>query len=103
MTLNGTTYRKDMIIVHDVKDEEPVFHRITDILETPTEETLFVAHCLKTVCFNRHYHAFEVELSPTFVVYTHCQFKDHHPLHICKSFGTNRAMFVCLKYHIYSP
>ena len=84
-TLNGTTYRKDMVTVGDVNDKEPVFHQITDILEIPTEEALFVTRSMKTMCYNRHYHAFEVQLTSTFVVYKHNQFKDHHPLHICKS------------------
>ena len=85
-----------MVIVSDVNEEEPVFHQITDILETPTVKTLFVIRSLKTVCYDRHHLDFEVQLTPTFIVYKHHQFKDYHPLHICKSFVTNRAMFVCL-------
>ena len=60
--MNGITYRK---VVSDVNDEEPVFYQITDILETPTEEMLFITRSLKTVCYNRHYHAFEVQLTST--------------------------------------
>ena len=49
-TLNGTTYRKDIVTVGNVNDEEPVFHQITDILEIPTEEALFVTRFFRRLC-----------------------------------------------------
>ena len=102
VTLGGTTYRRKDVIVVDFKDEEPNFCQIVDILETPAAECLFVTCMLTTEFFERHYYAFKVFPSSNIVVYKHYQFCDYHPLHLCKSYGTNQALYVSLKYHILS-
>ena len=91
-TVNGTTYKKKNIMVCAIEDEEPVFCEIVDIVETPIFETLFVVRNLVTL--------YEVVPTSSIVVYHHSQFCDYHPLHICRSYSTNRSLLVCLKYHI---
>ena len=83
-----------------ITDEEPMFGQILDIYETPASETLFIMRLLSTTYFDHHYHAFAVNPTSTVSVCKHSDFADHHPLHICKTFGSDRTLFVCLKYHI---
>ena len=73
-----------------MNEEEPTFGQIIDILQTPTEETLFVMRMLFVLYFSTHYHAYEVSLTNIIEVYTCNKFIDHHPLHVSKSFGTNK-------------
>ena len=82
----------------DIKDDEPTFCKILDIVEKPASETLFIARILATICFNRHHHSYEVAPMANTAVYRHNEFSDHHPLHQCKSYGTNRSHFIRLKY-----
>lgn len=100
MTLNGTTYKKDHVIVCGLTEEEPHFGQITDIFQTRTEETLFVMRILFVSHFNTHYHAYEVSLTANIKVYKYNKFIDHHPLHVSKSFNSNKSLFVVMKYHL---
>lgn len=87
----------------DVIDEDPKFGQIIDIFETPAAETLFVMRELITVSFNQHFHAYEVISTSSFFVYQYHQFKDHHPLHMCNSFGSNPCYrLIVMKYHVFN-
>lgn len=101
-TLNGTTYKKEHVMVCGMTEEDPTFGQILDIFQTPTEETLFVMRMLSVSHYDTHYHAYEVHLTHCVIVYTYNEFVDHHPLHVCKSFGINSSLFVTMKYHIHS-
>ena len=96
----GTTYKKGHVVVCDITDEDPKLGLIVDIYETPGAKTLFITHRLITVCFNQHFYAYEVVSTSTFDVFQYYQFKDHHPLHICRSFCTGSSQYVVMKYHI---
>ena len=100
-TLNGTTYKKKYVMVCAMTEEDPTFGEIMDIFQTPTEETLFIMRMLSVSHFNPHYHAYNVTVTNYVKVYTN-KFIDHHPLHVCKSFGSNVSLFVAMKYHIHS-
>lgn len=84
----------------DVTEEEPTFGEIVDILQTEAEETLFILRKLCTIQFHVHYHAYEVMPTSSILILTQNEFCDHHPLHVCKSFGSSSYLFVSLKYHI---
>ena len=63
----------------EIEDEEPTFCEVVDILDSPVSETLFIVQLLTTVCYNQHYHAYEVSPTGIITVY-HDDFSDYHPL-----------------------
>ena len=86
MTLNGTTYKKKLVVVLNIENEEPTFGEIVDVLQNQADETLFVMQKLRTVGFSVHHHAYEVARTPFILFSTQRDFSDHHPLHVSKSF-----------------
>lgn len=86
--------------MYDIIEEEPSFGEITDIVQTNTEETIFIMHELCTVGFHMHYHAYQVTPTSSIRILTQREFKDHHPLHACRSHGRDNFLFVSTKYHI---
>ena len=68
-------------MVCDMIKEDPLFGEIIDILQSPTEEVLFVIRMLSVIKLNTNYHAYEVS-------YTNCvniiykKSVDYHPLHV---------------------
>ena len=97
MEIDGTTYMKGYVMIHDVVEDEPKFCQILDMFQTPAEETLFIVRELKSF-FNLYYHAYEVSSVSSISVCKHHQFVDHHPLHVCK--GHSCSEFVVLKYQV---
>ena len=84
-----------------VNDEEPLFGKIVDIIVSTIQETLFVLQIYNTLCFNEHYHAYEVAASSSVVVYFVNQLCDYHPLHLTKA---RNMLNYCVtpKYHYFS-
>lgn len=97
VTLNGTTYKKSQVLLHDVLEDEPQFSEILQIYEAPTK-TIFIMRDLITVSFSQHYHAYTVSPTTNITVRTYDQFIDYHPLHISKVHG---SWFIVLKYHVH--
>lgn len=99
--MNGTTYHKDMVLVCDVEDDQPVFGKIDDLIVTPSHDCLFVITPLVT-SRSQHFHSYEVSASPhnSFFVFRYNDFVDYYPLHLSSQFGHTGKLSVCLKYHV---
>ena len=78
-----------------------MFGKIVDIIVSTIQETLFVLQIYNTLCFNEHYHAYEVAASSSLVVYFVNQLCDYHPLHLMKP---RNMLNYCVtpKYHYFS-
>lgn len=57
---NGTEYHSALIICGDVDTDLPVFYKIKDIV-VRNEFVTLVASLLKTVCFDDHRYAYNIE------------------------------------------
>ena len=79
----------------------PEFGLIIDIL-TVDRTPYFCCDCLDTVCFNHHFHSFEVTQSmPSKVeIIKHSHLTDYHPLTNSHIPSDPNSKFVCMKYHI---
>lgn len=67
-------------MVCGIEDDIPMFGRIMELIVTPHQECLFVICPPPTITFQLHYHAYEVVLTDSSVVYNHAQLFDYHPL-----------------------
>ncbi|CAH0386740.1 unnamed protein product [Bemisia tabaci] len=60
--IKGTVYKKNMILVSGYHDHDlPIFAQIKTILLTSSDSVAFVCSSIKTLCFDLHYYAFEVQ------------------------------------------
>jgi len=81
-------------------DGVPVFGRIEDIVSTPTG-TLFITSQYKTMAFNMHFHAYEINATnDELLILRQEELADYHPLHISKSYNALSPMYIRTKYHI---
>ena len=82
MTLNGTTYKKNQVLICDVIEDEPQFSQILNVYKTPTK-TIFVMRDLINVSYRQQNHSYEVAPLSSINVRTHDEFIDYHPIDIC--------------------
>ena len=89
------------MLVYAIEDDQPVFGKIEDIIVTPSQECLFVLSSL-TTSPSHHFHSFEVTATSqsTKFVCRHHSLVDHYPLHLCRQYGPNGRLAICLKYHV---
>ena len=80
-----------------IDEDQPEFGLIVDCIVTEKEETLFVVAQLEIVCWDEHYHSWNIAITNTLAIITPQKLADHHPLHLINISG---KIFVCLKYHI---
>lgn len=100
VTIGGTTYKPDNIIVADSSGPMPIFGKIEYILFI-NDEWQFVLQLLDTHTYNTHYHAYEVSHYPSHTPIIICKqssFVDYHVLALYHN--TSSLTFVPLKYHI---
>ena len=76
----------------------PLFGKIRDIL-VHRNHFYFACNVLHTVCFNSHFHAYEVSNSKEYTLCTHSDLVDPYVLSVytLSSFST---CFIPMKYHI---
>lgn len=77
----------------NIEDYEPTFGVVIQCLVTGHNETLFVLQQLRTVQWNQHFHAFEVQETDYIIVLKYDNFMDHHPLLLSKK---QNQSFVCI-------
>ncbi|KAL6469077.1 hypothetical protein MHYP_G00226010 [Metynnis hypsauchen] len=56
---HGDEYRPDLVVCTDVVQEMPVFKKI-DCIIVKDQQVFLVVAVLETLCFNEHFHAFQV-------------------------------------------
>ena len=88
-----------MCVLIKFHGQTPQFGVIEDIILH--NGPLFILEPLQTVCFNKHFHAYEVVPTPvrTFLVVTQINLADYHPLGIYQV-QNSRKSFVPLKYYV---
>ncbi len=95
----GTVYKpQDIVVVSN--DLLPTFGRIQSILITDMNKCYFVCELLHTICFNSHYHAYEVSIQAmpmSIVIRTQNEFVDHHILSL---YHISNLNFISLKYSL---
>jgi hypothetical protein len=67
----------------------PQFGELVDILSDADNGELFILKLSETLCFNEHYHAYEIAEMDDTVIADLTELLDHHPLlkHNCGSNG----------------
>lgn len=95
--ISGTLYKVDMVLVPKLSNEYPVFGRIKFITVNSAGEVWYMLKLFLTVCFNNHYHAYEVTNCDQ---YMYIQFNDlitHFPTHVRNISG---AKYITFRYRI---
>ena len=101
LSVNGTIYHTQDIVVTEFAEDLPQFGEIVDIVVNK-DGAAFVVHMLQTDCFNDHFHSFEVHDSGNFRIVDQPQLSDYHPLAIQERVRTPGTILrlVSLKYDI---
>ena len=86
------------------EDDLPMFGEITHVIVTNVNQYYLISDILHTVCFDPHFHAYEVEHNavPTHHIIQPSSLIDHHPLGIYTCKNPQPTLFVSLKYHVIS-
>ena len=82
MKIDGSEYRKSVVVLCHFEEGMPVFGEVIDIIVTPLQECLFIMHPLVADFFDRHFHAYHVvSYNHLTLVYRHSQLHDWQVLH----------------------
>lgn len=92
---HGTVYKKNMIVVVSVHETYPTFGKIVCIIQDGVQYK-FVINVLRTVCYQRHFCAYEVENSDHYIYVSQSDFISYVPLWARLSV-MNGATMVALK------
>lgn len=87
------------------EDDLPEFVLVEHIIAVDVENYFFIVLILHTICFNPHFHAYEVEHPsiPELSVVKLTDLADHHPLGLYTCTMLNHSLLlVSLKYHVIS-
>lgn len=97
LEINGTKYSHNNVVVLEVTDM-PTFGIIRDLVSSGARY-YFVCEVMFTICFNHHFHAYEVRKDdePEYVVRCQTELADHYVLSIYTVSGKD---FIPLKYHL---
>ena len=79
----------------------PQFGKLNEIISTPSEEFLFVTSKLTTLQYQRHYHAYEVDITSEIYICSYQDLYDFHPLELTVAYGSCRHNMISLKYHLF--
>ena len=85
-----------MLLKSDQEDL-PMFGTLKHIAVVEVNRYYFIVELLHTVCYNPHYHAYEVTTQGQLTVVQLSELADHHPLSV---YTTNHLRFVIMKYHV---
>ena len=99
-------YKKGAVVILAAKEEDlPMFGLIQHIISVDVENYFFIVLVLHTICFNSHFHVYEVEHSNSLehIVVKPTDLVDHHPLGLyTRDFLHQSLQVVSLKYHVNS-
>ena len=95
--LKGPSTRRKCVLIK-LQGQTPQFGVTEDII---LHNGPFILEPLQTVCFNKHFHAYEVVPTPvrTFLVVMQINLADYHPLGIYQVQNSKKS-FVPLKYYV---
>lgn len=96
--IKGTVYKKNMILVSGYHDHDlPIFAQIKTILLTSSDSVAFVCSSIKTLCFDLHYYAFEVQHEEH--IYTYVKLADiPHDFPTAIHLSGDRRPFITYRY-----
>ena len=100
VTVNGSLYQLGCMVSYRIVDLMPQFAELADIVTHLECGVILILQLYETVCFNEHYHAYEVEATEEMVGAQPVSLLDHYPLlrHQC---GTHSELtVVCPKYDL---
>ena len=82
MRIRGTLYSVGTVVLTKFIEDMPVFGRIVDIVLHESTKPLLVIDLLETMCFNKHFYAYEVKENTirAFYLCTQSDLADHHTL-----------------------
>lgn len=99
-TINGTSYKRGVVLVCGREDEELLFGKVMDLIVTPAQECLFILSFLDTY-INRHFHCNVITGSHLDILV--CRYNDlvdYYPLTVFQTFGTFSEFCFCVKYTV---
>ena len=101
MRIRGTLYNVGAVVLTKFNEDMPVFGRIVDIILQESMKPLLVVDVLETMCFNRHFYAYEVkeENIRAFYVCKQSDLADYHTLSIYTP-QNSRQLMIPLKYYV---
>lgn len=81
--------------------ETPVFVQIRAILFPPGHlHPFLVGDRLQTICYNEHFHAYEVATLPAVDIFVQSDLVDHHILSLYQPFNDHTTFMLPLKYYV---
>ena len=105
MTVNGTSYKKNDVLIVNFEDDDPVFGIVQHFISATETETLITMESLETISYSNHYHSYMVQPSYSKTVTTFQDLADYHPLSLTLNYDTTSQMhntyYVTLKYHVF--
>ena len=96
--LGGTTYKRGAFVVTG-SELLPQFSKVVDIVVTARSQCFFICEQYETICFCKHYHAYEVfESNPRELnAIQQSSLVDFHPL---LQHSVSNSFYICMKYHV---
>ena len=95
--LGGTIYKCGAFVVTS-SELLPQFSQIVDIVVTERSLCFFICKKYETICFCKHYHAYEmVENNTCTHVIQQSSLVDFHPL---SRHSVSNSFYICMKYHV---
>ncbi|XP_019852129.1 PREDICTED: uncharacterized protein LOC109582015 [Amphimedon queenslandica] len=93
-----TRYRCGSVVLLSI-DFYPIFGVVTDIIVYNGDNYFLVCEIIETICFNSHFHCYEVcnSSSPSFTLVKQSDLVDHNVLSM---YTKGMSNFVSLKYHV---
>ena len=103
MKVCGTTYRKGTVVLTNFIHDMPVFGQIITVILHESTQPLLITDLLQTLCFNKHFFAYEVKETTTRSYYACRQsdLADYHPLSIYTPQNSS-LLLIPLKYYVLS-
>ena len=101
MRIRGTLYSVGTVVLTKFIEDMPVFGRIVDIVLHESTKPLLVIDLLETMCFNKHFYAYEVKENTirAFYLCTQSDLADYHTLSIYTPQNSHQFM-IPLKYYV---
>ena len=92
---DGSFYEND-ILLHSNDGKNHVFLRVTKIVFCAGEPYVFCEECI-TVCYDIHYHAYEIQTGGTYMIIEISRLKTSHVLGM---YNINGVWYVPLKFDV---
>lgn len=99
--IRGTLYSLGVVVIVMFESDMPVFGRIVDIILHTSLKPVLVTDVLETLCFNKHFYAYEVneKINRTFHLCTQGGLADYHTLALYTPQNSHQLM-IPLKYYV---